>query len=261
MPLATHGDIQIRYEIHGAGDPVMLLTGLGGVGASWGRQIELFSGDFLTVVPDHRGTGGSSKPADGYTIDALAADMAETLRQIDCGPAHIVGSSTGGAFAQVMALDHPDVVRSITLASSWARADDHFRHQFATRRRILQEAGPAAYTATTALFLFSPAFMRDHYPEVRAWCERAGAATDPEIMLARIDMIMAHDTYDRLASITVPALVVVGSDDVCTPPVLSRELADQITQADYVELPGGHLVYLESPTMFHRTVLDFLTRH
>ncbi len=261
MPYATHGDIQIYYELHGSGDPVMLLTGLGGVGAAWGPQIELFASDYLTIVPDHRGTGRSSKPADGYTIEALAADMAETLRQVDVGPAHIVGSSTGGAFGQVMALDHPEVVRSLILASSWARPDNHFLHQFATRRRVLHEAGPAAYVETTALFLFSPRYMRDHYPEVQAWCARTAAATDRELMSARIDMITAHDTFDRLGSINVPTLVVVGAEDACTPPALSRELAERVVQAEYVELPGGHLLYREDPNAFFNAVREFIDHH
>ncbi len=68
--------------------------------------IPLVAEDFLTIVPDHRGTGRSSVPDGPYTIEDHAQDMAGMLRSIGCGPAHIVVSSTGGAIAQVMALDH-----------------------------------------------------------------------------------------------------------------------------------------------------------
>ena len=261
MATASLGGISIHYEEAGSGDPVMLLTGLGGVGRAWGDLVARFATEFHTIVPDHRGTGQSSQPhpADvAYTVEALAADMAGTLRQIGCGPTHLVGSSTGGAFAQVMALDHPDVVRSITLASSWARADSHFRHQFAARKRVLQEAGPGAYTETTALFLYSPEFVRNHYDEVRAWCDRSAGGTDPAIMAARIDMIVAHDTMDRLGDISAPTLIVVGKSDVCTPPLLSKELADGIPGAQYVEMAGGHLIYKEQPEQFWSIVSGFL---
>ena len=118
MPKVAVNDIEVYYEVHGKGAPVMLITGLGGVGASWGPQIPLFAKEFLTIVPDHRGAGRTSFPKGGYTIEQHASDMAETLRALKTGPAHIVGSSTGGAIAQVMALDHPDVVRSIVLGST-----------------------------------------------------------------------------------------------------------------------------------------------
>lgn len=261
MATATLGHIRIHYEEAGSGNPVMLLTGLGGVGRAWGDLVPQFAAEFHTIVPDHRGTGQSSRPRpddEPYTIAALAADMAGTLRQIGCGPAHIVGSSTGGALAQVMALDHPEVVRSITLASSWARADNHFRHQFAARKRILLEAGLAAYTEASALLLYSPQFVRDRYDVVRAWCDRAAGNTDLEIMAARIDMIVAHDTMDRLGDISVPTLVIVGDIDACTPPVLSKELAAGISGAEYAELPGGHLIYKEQPDQFWSSVATFL---
>ena len=67
------------------------------------KNQQLFGKDYLTVVPDHRGAGQSTFAEDGYTIEQHASDMAETLRKINCGPAHIIGSSTGGAIATVMA--------------------------------------------------------------------------------------------------------------------------------------------------------------
>lgn len=258
MPWVDRDGVRIHYKTHGVGEPLMLITGLGGAGRAWGSQIARFASEFLTIVVDHRGTGRSDKPGTGYEMDVLAADMAAVVRAVGAGPAHIVGSSTGGAFAQLMALDQPDVVRSIVLVSSWARADHHFLHQFRVRRRILEVGGPRLYTEASALALFSPRFMRDHFDAVEAWCERATAGTDPDIMRQRIDMILGHDTYDRLGDIDVPALVLVGSEDACTPPVLSRELAEGIPGAIYTEMPGGHLVYLEEPERFHDLVRDFL---
>ena len=100
--------------------------------------------------------GSSSWPSSGYTIAEHAADMAAVLRDLGCGPAHLIGSSTGGAIAQVMALDYPDLVRSLTLMGAWAAPDDFFRHQFETRKRILLEAGMPLYVEGSVLFLSSP---------------------------------------------------------------------------------------------------------
>lgn len=264
MPTAFVNGIDVYYddsdpEGGGARQAVVLITGLGGVGKGWGKQIELFSADYRTIVPDHRGTGQSSKPDSGYIVENLAVDVAELLRELDCGPAHIVGSSTGGAIAQVMALDHRDVVRSITVASSWVTADDYFRHQFWTRKRIVEEIGISAYTQTTALFLFSALYIRDHYAEVERWCDVASTAGTPvDIMTKRIDMILAFDQSDRLGAIDVPTLVLVGEDDICTPPYYSEALALLIPGAQRELLPGGHLVYKEHPEAFHSAVTNFL---
>lgn len=251
--------IELAYARQGTGDPVVLVAGLGGQGRGWGSQIELFAQDFDTIVPDHPGCGDSPRP-DAYTLEHHAQSVADLITGLGTGPAHIVGSSTGGAIAQIMALDHPDTVRSISLVSSWARADDFFRHQFAVRRDTLVRLGSAAYAEATALFLFSPVFFRDHYDQVQAWLESATDG-DANLMAARIDMIMAHDQLDRLGGITCPTLVLVGSTDGCTPPYLSQELAGAIPGAEYRAIEGGHLVYKESPVEFHRVVSEFIDRH
>jgi aminoacrylate hydrolase len=262
VPTTAVNGIQIHYERTGDGDPVMLLVGLPGVGRGWGPQVDLFAKDFLTIAPDHRGAGESSWPAEGYTIEEHAADMADLLSELGCGPAHLVGSSTGGAIAQVMALDHAEVVRSLTLLGSWAGPDDFFRHQFDTRKRILLEAGMRAYVDASVLMLFSPTFFRDHYDVVRWYCDRgASAASDPEIMLKRIEMIVAFDERKRLGTVDRPTLVVVGDHDGCTPPYLSEELASLIPDAELSVLEGGHLVYLEDPEGFHGRVARFLGEH
>lgn len=259
MPDITSTGGTLHYEMSGSGEPVMLISGLAGTGKGWGVQIERFASRYTTIVPDHPGTGGSSEPSNGYEIVNHAADMAELIRHLGVGPTHVVGSSTGGAIAEVMALDHPDVVRSITLASSWARSDDFFRHQFAVRRDALTEQGIRAYAELTALFLFSPAYIRSHYEEVRAWCDMvATRGARAEIMAARIDMIMRHDQYDRLPGVAVPTLVVVGDNDFCTPLHLSEEVASLIPGSELAVLDGGHLIYKENPDAFFDRVTAFI---
>lgn len=248
--------VDLAYTVEGSGEPVVLLTGLGGDGRGWGDQPGRFASEFTTIVPDHPGTGRSGMPAT-FSLAQHAEAMAELLRRLGYGPAHLVGSSTGGAMAFLMALDHPDVVRSVSAVSSWARSDDHFRHQFAVRKDILRRGGSWAYAEATALFLFSPSYFVDHYEDVRVWCAIA-AKGDPEVMEKRIDMILEHDVADRLPEIDVPTLVLVGSEDACTPPHHSRTIADAIPGARLEIIEGGHLIYKEAPAEFHRVVREFV---
>ena len=251
--------IEIAFEKLGAGPPVLLLTGLGGVGRSWGGLIERFAHEHTTIVPDHRGTGSSSKPRSGYTIDALAADMAGLVRHLELGSVHVVGSSTGGAIGQVMAIDHPDTVKSLSLVSSWAGPDPYILRQFELRKAILLQQGTSAYAQASSLFLFAPSFGAEHPEVVDSWLDKAlSKPGDVEIMSQRIDMIMAHDERDRLARISVPTLVIVGDEDICTPPYASRELSESIPHATLSLLPGGHLIYLEQPDRFFDVVASFI---
>ena len=144
----------------------MLIAGLGGVGAGWGPQIERFAAEHFVVLPDHRGTGQTTRAADGYTIAQHAADMASLLAQFDIGPAHIVGSSTGGAIAQSMALDHAPQVRSVTTASSFARPDAFMQNQFALKTSWLLWVTCRRPIAAPRCFCFrraTPAKIRSAY--------------------------------------------------------------------------------------------------
>lgn len=258
MPTVHVDGCDIAYEVSGSGPPMVMPIGLGGVGRGWGPVVEMLAADFTTIVPDHRGTGASGRPDHGYSIEQHAIDMVAVLEAVRCGPAHIVGSSTGGAIAQQMALDHADHVRSIAVVDSWAKADDFFLHQFQTRKQLLLETGSKTYAAASALVLFSPEFFRDSMDTIQAWIDVSSSkAPEPELFAKRIDMIMAFDVFDRLPEIDVPTLVIVGSGDTCTPPYFSEQLAEHIPGAVLEVLAGGHLIYKEAPEAFVSTIRSF----
>lgn len=262
MPTLKTNDIETYYEEHGAGDPAILITGLGGVGASWGPQIPRFAREFRTIVPDHRGAGGTTISEGGYTIRQLASDMASLLRSLRATPAHVVGASTGGAIGQLMALEHPDTVRSLVLVGTWGRTDHFFRRQFEVRKQILQQMGHVAYREASNLFLYSPGYIREHWEEFRAAEERARtSAPDVPAAVKRIDMIIAHDALDRVKDIRQPACIVVGAMDMCTPVYFSEELRRHMPGAELVIVEGtGHFAYLEKPDAFFTPVRRFLGR-
>jgi aminoacrylate hydrolase len=265
--LNTQG-ISLYYEIRGnpANPPVLLLTGLGGLGRSWGPQLELFAQKYHVIVPDHRGTGQTTHAQDGHTTVQLATDMASLVEHLALGPMHVVGASTGGAIGQYMALDHPHTVHSLTLVASFARFDAFARREFAVRRKMAAEWDKHAMFSGYALFLFAPRYTREHPERVTAWIERATTQpTEPEdreIALKRIDMIAAHDTLSRLGDVRQPSLVVCGDQDFCTPLPLSEEIANAIPGCQMVVVPEcGHLVDLEKEDEFFQIVSTFIDRH
>lgn len=260
MPITRINDVDLYYEEYGRGDPVILIPGLGGVGAGWGQQIPLFAKEFRTIIVDHRGCGKSSTPETGYTIAQHAADMAGLLRHLGAAPAHVIGASTGGAAGQVMALDHADVVRSLVLVASWGRTDARFRHLFEIRKAVLAQLGQEAAMQLAFLILYSPPYYREHWEQWQEFARQIKAhPPDRNIAAKRIDMVIAHDVLGRLVSIRCPTSIVAGSLDIVTPVYLSEELRECIPGSDLHVIPGaGHSVYAESPAEFFAIVRQFL---
>ena len=252
MPTFEVNGFTQYYEALGSplNPAVLMISGLGGVGASWGGQIEKFAQQFHVILPDQRGTGKSTHTPDGYTTEQLARDMSGLVEWLGLGPMHVVGASTGGAIAQYMALNHPHAVRSLVLSSTFARFDAYTRREFQVRSKMAETWQRADLYAGYSLFLFSPRYTRTYPEKVQAWIDRAsahpGQPGDHEIGLKRIDMIMNHDALSRLAEIAKPTLVVCGDHNICTPLPLSEELAENIAGARLIVFAeGGELIELE----------------
>jgi len=265
MPVIETQEISLHYELLGDvhNPPALLLAGLGGSGKTWGPVVERFAKEYFVILPDQRGTGMSSRPESGYSTAQIATDMASLVAELNVGACHVVGSSTGGAIAQMMALDHPQTVRSLTLASSFARFDSFMTREFTIRRKMVAESDTETVHSLYSLFLFSPRYARQHPERVEAWVAKA-ASVPPErkVSLKRIDMVMRHDALSRLAAIYQPTLVMCGDHDFCTPVQSSEELAKAIPGAELVVLSGaGHMAHLEQEDLFFSTVHDFTKSH
>ena len=266
MPVLGVNGIDLYYDdLNPSGDtrtPVLLITGLGGVGSSWGPLTPLIAQDRRVIVPDHRGCGRSTRTVEGQSIPQIAADMAGLIRELDCGPVHVVGSSTGGAIGQLMAARHRSTVRSLSLVASWVRSDEYFNAWFQLRKQVLLGLSPEEYVALTQFLLYSPDYWSKETPERLSEREAmlaGGGLNAKEIASARIDMIMAHDAVGELSAVNVPAIVLTGSHDAISPPSMGRALASAIPGAQFITVHGaGHFVHEEQPQLVRDTVVRFL---
>lgn len=265
MPHVEAENATIHYEL--LGDPnkpaVMLLAGLGGAGMTMWPQVTHFAERYHLVLPDQRGTGQSSRSDDGHSVVQNAKDMAMVLRDAGVGPAHIVGSSTGGAIAQTLALDHSDLIRSVTMTTSFARADAYMRREFSVQRYLMEMADMQTVYASYAMMLFAPEYALQNPETISAWIDRAAAApVEREVAMKRIDMVMAHDALGRLGAIRRPACVVCGDHDVCTPLSLSKQIADAIPGSEmHVIEAGGHQIHVEQDRRYFELVSSFIDTH
>jgi len=261
MPKANIGDAEIYYEEHGSGEPLLLVSGLGGTAAYWKANLPALSAKYRVIVHDHRGAGQSTHSKIRYSVDQMTDDVLRLMDHLKLDRAHLVGHSTGGAIGQTMAIRNPERLKKLVLFATWTKADKFFRQLFAARRDLLMQVGKEAYVRAGTLFLYPPWFIKAHEAMVEER-EKLAIATfaPPEVVASRIDAIVAFDRTAGLAKIRTPTLVLCAKDDFITPAYFSEELAQKIPGAKLVLLPeGGHCASEAALEAFNSTVTRFIS--
>jgi pimeloyl-ACP methyl ester carboxylesterase len=264
MSYAIINKIRMHYEVSGQGPPVLLINGLSAPAVTWALQAKALARHFQVVAFDTRGVGESDLPPEPvYTTGQMADDAAALLHHLKIGRAHVLGASMGGTIAQELAFRHPRLVRSLTLLCTWTEADARFLHTVEAWMSLAYRVPiEERYRYVVYPWIFSPEFLAKK-ENIETAFQRAIAyphQTKAEAIERQARGILAWNgtRAKRLAGIRVPTLVMVGKDDILTPPAFSRALAKRIPRARLVVLPGGHGFFLENADHVNRTILRFL---
>jgi aminoacrylate hydrolase len=263
MPRISIGECSLYYERHGLGFPVLFISGLGGFGSFWKDQVAAFARRFEVITFDHRGIGQSDESRIGYTIDRMAADVVKLLDRLEVKRTHVIGHSTGGAIAQILAIEHSNRLASVVLSATWTKADAYFRRLFTLRKELLQRLGPSIYLQASTLVLYPSWWVARNNERLRQEeAQNLTAFAPAEIVASRIDAMLAFDRTSELERIKTPTLVVGAEDDIVTPTYFSEELARLIPAAEVKLFPrGGHFFTQVRAREFNNAVLPFLVSH
>lgn len=263
MPKIDVGGAEIYYETYGAGTPLFLVPGLGGLGQYWKPNIPALSERYQVIIHDHRGTGQSSRSLIRYSVDQMTNDLIAIMDHLKLDKAHLIGHSTGGAIGQTLAVLQPDRLKSLVIYASWTKNDPFFARAFEARRALLTEAGAAAYVRSTPVFLYPDWWINENIGLLEEREKTTIPSFPPaEIVASRIDAILDFDRTNDLPKVGTPTLVICAKDDILTPPYFSRQLARLIPGAKLVELDkGGHCASEVSAAAFNAAVLDFIAEH
>ena len=221
---------------------------------------------YRVIAFDNRGLGGSERGTGPITVASMAEDTAALLEALDVPKAHVVGWSLGSAVAQEMALAHPERIASAVMYATWGRCNGFQRSILAALRLpyVVRDMDAALATAGLA---FSPQLL-DH-PDLPQMIEAMLPAfpqneEQMQVTVEQWDADLVHDTLDRLGAITVPTLVVVGEQDLLTPPDQAKAVADAIPGARYELMTGpgsSHCLHIERPDDLLKIVDGFLDEH
>jgi len=259
MPYCVVDDTRLYYTERGAGEPLLLIHGLGSSSRDWAAQADHFAEHYRVLRVDLRGHGRSERGDGPYSIAQFARDVAVFLRKRDAVPAHVVGLSMGGMVAFELSAGAPQILRSLVVVNSVADMRLHTWHDvwfYASRRATVQLLG----MRRVGQLLASQLFVKPSQENLRETFVRRWAQNDKQAYLWSVDAIMRWGVTDRLDDIDVPALL-VSSDEDYTPVSAKERIAAQLPDAELAVVDDGrHALPAEKPSAFHEIVDAFLTR-
>jgi pimeloyl-ACP methyl ester carboxylesterase len=265
MPIAKVGDINIEYYVEGSGPPLLMIMGFLGHAGFWGEPfLERLRPHFQVIRFSNRGTGHTDKPEGDVTIRVMADDGAGLLRELGIQRAHVLGISMGGMIAQELVLNHPQVVEGLVLGCTMCG----FAHGLPPRVDVMAgsaEEGALAPQDRIRQFLLSaatPEFLEKADKEFWAWVIATWlAAPTPWETLGRHFMaVQSFDTYERLARIQAPALIVHGDRDQLIPVENAEVLRNRI-EGSKVQIVSdvGHMFFWEKPAESAAAIVEYLS--
>ncbi|NLG70665.1 MAG: alpha/beta fold hydrolase [Chloroflexi bacterium] len=268
MPVIQANGIEIGYEIHGSGQPLVLIAGIGYDRWMWRRMIPGLAAHFRVIAFDNRGVGESSRPPGPYSAEMMASDTAGLIEALDLGPAAVMGHSMGGFIAQALVLSRPDLVRALVLSAT----------NFGGPRHV--PVTPAALQVLTDLSLdpverfrrglavsCAPGFAEANPDLIEEWVAyRLNNPIHPDHYQAQLavglGLLDEEASFEkRLPQVRQPTLILFGAHDQVVPPANAGLLQRQIPNSQVHILPdAGHFFPIEAPGAAVEAVVRFLQR-
>ena len=251
MPLLHCRDIDVYYERHGVGTTVLSISGSGG---DLRQNPALGKGplerNFDTVMYDQRGLGQTSIPEGPYKMADYADDAAALLDGLGIDRCHVVGTSFGGMVALELVLRHPERVARLVLActssgggggSSWDLLELEGLEGEERMRTWLPKVDSRNDWST------SPPTVAPGFEGILSYLENRPQPTGDAARGSRLQLEarLGHDTWDRLANITVPTFCIGGRFDQQAPPGNMERLAGRIPGARLAFFDGGHMFMIQ----------------
>lgn len=261
MPYADLGDIKLHYQDRGEGTPVLGVMGFALDQRFWAAQIPAVTKNNRFITFDNRGVGRSTGDIVS-TIDQMADDAYRLLEYLEIDKAVVFGLSMGGAIAQRLVLDHPEIAAGLILGVTWARPIEFMRRQDELGSLVIEMGGVEALMQASLVRMFSPEFFEMGREMVdrltMAFLSYEEKMPTPDVLLAQIEAVRKHDTLAQLSSITVPTLVLGGKMDQMVPYLGSQEIAATIPGAELATFETGHACMIEEMEPFNKRIQDFL---
>lgn len=267
MPtLRTKDGLELYYEVHGSGEPLLLLGGIMMSAASWAQHVPVLSRHVRLILLDMRDQGRSGRMRGEYPLDIHVPDVLALLDELGIERTHLMGVSYGGQVVQRIARTHPERVKTLILANV---------NPYITN--LLAEIGKAWEVAAALYdgerffqlavpFIYSRAFYAKHLEGLRQRQAMFKNTLTKEWFDGFVRLCHSamgfRMTEEDLRRLEMPTLLLGADEDQLTPPRVMEEMYEAIPHCEFVTLPGaGHGACLERPGDFMTVVIGFLAKH
>ena len=269
MPTFSSDGVEIYYQVTGEGYPLVMAHEFAGDITSWEPQVNYFSRRYQVITYCHRGYPPSEVPDDpeAYSQDLQVEDLARLLRHLGIEQAHIGGLSMGGTLTVGFAIAHPEMCRSLVIASAGAGSDSGGRERLVASWQSLSESmttegmekfadGYARGAERLQFLRKDPMGWAKFHAGLAAHSAQGSSLTFRGVQMKRKTI---YQLEKELQQIRIPTLVMIGDEDTpCVEPAIFMK--QNIPGAGLAVFPqAGHTINLEEPDLYNRTVSDFLT--
>lgn len=265
MPKARSNGIELYYEIHGSGKPLILIAGLGYSHWQWHKMVPLLTEHFQVITFDNRGVGQSEKPAGPYTAQMLAQDTMSLLDELNIEKAVIAGHSMGGFIAQSIALDFPQRVERLILCSTNFGGPNHVPVTPEAMKVLTDVSSDPLTRFKNGLAVSTAPGWSEKNPEmIEEWVKwRVVNPIEPAPYQAQLAIGLgllpeAAAFENKLSRINIPTLILFGAHDKVVPPANADLLSQKIAGSTVLIFPdAGHFFPIEISEAASRAITDF----
>jgi 3-oxoadipate enol-lactonase len=265
MPKTKVNDIEMYYEVHGEGTPLVLISGLGYPLWQWHLMVPYLEKHFRAITLDNRGAGQTDKPPGPYTASMLAKDTVELLDALSIEKAVVMGHSMGGFIAQAMVLEYPQRVSKLILASTNFGGPHHVPVTPEAMAVLSDEKSDPMTRLRNGIVVSTAPGLVERKPElIQKWLDwrmanpldLVGYKAQMEIGVALMNEEAAFES--KLPYVSAPTLILFGAHDKVVPPANADLLAKQIPDSQIHIFPdAGHFFPLEVPEKAAQVVIQF----
>lgn len=265
MPKVKINDISMYYELHGKGQPIVLIPGFSVDHLTWQFIVDILKPRYQLLLLNNRGSGQTDVPAEPYNINQMADDIVGLCAHVGIKQAHFVGNSMGGFLTQTLAYRYPALIKSVVIANSAIKTRGTCYHLFLEALLAFRKENVPmdALLKSSFSWVFSCEFLNrpnmletllqlslnNPYPFTTAGFEGQYAA------------MSNFNSQQWLKEIAVPTLIISADEDLIFPEKLSQQLYQTIPHAKYYCFENcGHVPHVEQPEKFVEVLEEFWSK-
>ncbi len=256
-------DPGIYYEVHGKGDPLVLLNGIMMNTLSWEDHIRQLKDRYKLIIYDMRDQGQSDLLEEGYDIDIHTEDLKKLLLHLGIEKTDMLGLSYGGQVALIFALRYPEMLNRLVLANTTSHVDQYLLALGQMWKRAAALYDGEAFFDLALTPIYSRTFYNEHFDWLADRRKMFGEFLTKPWFDGFIRLASANATYDvrdQIANLSHPTFLVAAEQDIITPYTQMLDMSKQIADCRIVCIPDtGHAAFLEKIDTFCSLIKGFLT--